>query len=245
MNLQKHAPKIFAGIACVGVFTTTFLAIRATPKAMKAMADSGATTRKERVNAGWKYYIPTGASAVITVAAIIANHSSLVRENTKLALAYGFGQTALRLYSERVTPQVRQEISQQTVEQIKAQQPAAETILIDPASVADNISVKYVDYLSNRECYMTRNQIKAAIDEFTETYLKHEGKGSLNQLYSCFHNTAIEAPIGYLGETHGWKYVNEQGPIPLVSSGFDKAGLPCAVLDYVNPPQPDFSDEFA
>ena len=242
MSVQKITPKLFAGLACIGVGTTAYLAAKASPEAKKAIEESGATTRKEKFAVGIKYYIPTIASGVITIAAIIANHSTLVRENTKLALAYGFGQTAVRLYSEKVSPQVRQEINQQAFEKVQQE---TDTVLVDPSTISDDAKMKFKDYLSNRECYMSRNQIKTALQEFEDLYLKTEGKGSLNQLYSCFHGTAIEMPIGYFGETHGWKYVNNQGPIPIISSGFDEQGILCAVLDYANPPQSDYNNEFA
>lgn len=242
---MKVSPKIFAGVACFGVGMTTFLGIKATPAAMKAIEESGAKTWKEKTKVAWKYYIPTMASGVITIASIIANHSSLIRENTKMALAYEFGQTALRLYSEKATPQVRQEVSQQAFEQVQQAANKENIVLTDPTTIPDDVPMQMKDYLSNRVCFMSRNQVKAALDEFEENYLKKEGRGSLNQLYSCFHGTAIETPIGSLGETHGWKYVDGQRPIPLISAEFNEQGLLYAVLDYANPPQPGFDNEFA
>ena len=239
---QKILSKVFAGVAVFGVGMTTYLAVKATPGAMEAIKESGAKTRKEKLKVAFKHYIPTMASGVITITSIIANHSTLAKENAKVAFAYGIGQTALRIYSEHMTPQVRQEANQQVFEQVNTTQ---DVVFLDPTSVPDNISVNFIDYLSNRECYLSRKQITEALNEFEESYLKINGKGSLNQLYSCFHGTAIENPIGYFGEIHGWIYKDCQGPIPLISPGFNKQGLPCAVLDYVNPPQNNYNDEFA
>lgn len=239
MNLKKITPKLFAALACAGVGMTAYLAAKASPEAKKAVEESGVQTWKEKVKVGFKYYIPTMASGVITVAAIVADHCYLVRKNTTLAIAYGFGQTALNLYAERATPQVRKEVTQEVIKnQVIPEELNVNTIPEDKAC-------QFYDYLSNRDCYMSRTQITAALNEFKQKYLEVDGKGSLNQLYSCFHGTAIETDIGPFGDSHGWKYVNNQGPVPLIYAGFNRQGLPCIVLDYENPPQPGFDNEFA
>lgn len=237
MNLQKFAPKIFAGTAILGAATTTVLAVAETPKAMKCIEESNAVTFKEKLKACWKCYIPAGASYVITVASIISGFSSLMQKNTELALAYGFGQTALRLYSERTPVEVRQEIGKQMM--AMHEPTITYTVQQDPAADAKSQQVKYYDYLSDRDFYASEIQIENAIMEFEETVLKDKGYGSLNELYSCFHNENLK-PIGYTGDILGWKYINGQGPIPLKSPSFDKNGLPCTVLDYVNPPQDEY-----
>lgn len=239
MNLQKISPKLFAGVAVLGTLTTAILAARETPKAVQLIEASKAKTFREKAKACWKCYIPAGASCVITVASIIGGFSDLMRKNTELALAYGIGQTAIRLYSERTPAEVRQEIGTQMMHMHEPE--TAQCIQSDPGSDPKDQIVKFYDYMSNQEFYDTRRGVENAIEEFTETVLKVYGYGSLNQLYSCFHNDAIKKS-GYVGDVLGWKYVNEQGPIPLISPDFDKYGNPCIVLDYVNPPIYDFTE---
>ena len=241
MNLQKFTPKIFAGIGVVGVVSTAVLAVRSTPKAMQLIEASGARTAKEKFKAAWKCYIPAGASGVITIAAIIANHSVLMRQNAELALAYGFGQTALRLYSERTPVETRNQIS---AEMMKSQEPPKEIVRLDTGFGPEDQINECFDYLSSRYFHASRNQINKAIDEFNETILKVEGQGSLNQLYLCFHNQDELPPMGF-ANLLGWKYVNGQGAVPMVTSEFDKNGNPCIVLDFFNPPQYDYNNTFA
>ena len=174
---------------------------------------------------------------MITVASIISGFNDLMRKNTELALAYGFGQTALRLYSERTPVEVRQDIGKQMM--VMHEPVNTRVVEQDPAADAKSQVVKYYDYLSDRDFHSSEIQIENALMEYTETVLKEKGYGSLNELYSCFHNEELK-PIGYIGDVLGWKFVNEQGPIPLKSASFDKHGLPCVVLDYVNPPQDDY-----
>lgn len=241
MNFQKVVPKIFAGVAVVGVPITAALAVKETPKALQLIAAANAVTGKEKAKACWKCYIPAMASGVITIAAIIANHSALMRQNASLALAYGVGQTALRLYSEKASPQVRQEVAT-----IAQQANVPETaVLLDPSSVPEDVIVLWKDYISEQEFHATYGQVKNAVDTFNENILKKNGEGSVNEFYELLLFTGIQT-IGDTGDRLGWKYSPEYPEIiPMRYAGFAKNGAPCAMLDFVNPPQYGFDNKFA
>lgn len=242
MNLEKLTPKIFVCIGVVGTVTTAALAVRETPKAMRLIEEAKAVTRREKFKAAWKCYIPAAASGVITMAAIIANHSVLMRQNAELALAYGFGQTALRLYSERTPVETRNQISAEMMQ--KKEPPKGEMIpLRTDMDPKDQINV-WFDYYSSRYFHASTNQVNAAIDEFNETVVKADGRGSLNQLYLCFHNPDELPPMGF-ANLLGWKYRDGQGAIPMITTEPDKYGNPKTILDFFNPPQYDFANEFA
>lgn len=241
MDFQKIAPKLFLGVAVIGVPVTAALAVKQTPKALQLIAEAKAVTPKEKVNAAWKCYIPAAASAVITIAAVIANHSTLMRQNASLALAYGFGQTALRLYSEKSTPQVRYEVSA-----IAQQANDPDTmILLDPSSVPEDTIVQWKDYISDQEFHASYGQVKNAVEHFNKDILQKDGEGSINQFYECLAFTEL-GTIGDNGDRLGWKYSPEYPEIiPMRYAGFGKNGAPCAILDFVNPPQYGFDNKFA
>lgn len=241
MNLQKIAPKIFAGAAILGTVTTAVLAVHETPKALKLIEQANAKTFKEKAKACWKCYIPAGASCVITIASIVSGFNDLMRKNTELAFAYGFGQTALRLYSERA-PEVRQQI---TAEMMRMQEPPS-TVYIPPEECADPKDQvnQCFDYLSGRYFHASTNQIKNAFMEFNETIAKVNGKGSLNQLYSCFHNPEELPNVGF-ADLLGWKYQGGETAVPMITTEPDKYGNPCVILDFCNPPNYDYNNEFA
>ena len=240
MNFQKITPKLFVGIAVIGVPVTAALAVKYTPKAMQLIEEANAVTSKQKVKAAWKCYIPAMASAAITIAAVVANHSVLMRHNTSLALAYGFGQTALRLYSEKATSSERERVST-----IAMQANVPQMMLLDPVTAPEDTIIKWKDYISDQEFMATYRQVKNAVDDFNENILKKDGEGSINQFYELLAFTGLQT-MGDNGDRLGWRYSVEYPEIiPMRYTGFSKNGVPCAILDFVNPPQYGFDNNFA
>lgn len=244
----RNSPKLCAAIAVIGVGTTAVLAVKETPKALRLIEERKAGTKKEKINAAWRCYIPAAASGVITIAAIITGHSIHLQRYGELAVAYGFSQSMLRLYSEKV----RKEYGEQREAELRAQAgvrlmqivepPAGKLIPLDITSDLDphdkvNICL---DYYAGRECHLTRNEIKKAVKEFNETVMKKNGYGCMNDLYLCFHKPDELCEVGF-GALLGWNYSRDGEVIPMVTSEFDKYGNPCMVLDFYNPPQYDFN----
>lgn len=243
MNLKNIPPKLYAGVAIAGVGITAYLSARGALQAEKRIAETGAVTKREKFKAAFPCYIGAIASGGVTIASILGGFNDLIRRNTEFAIAYGFGQTVIRLYSERTPMETRKQISNEV---IQMQEPAiGELIPLDTTSGPNDKITEWSDYLSDRTFHASKNQVISGLEEFTETILKVNGYGSLNQLYVCFHNPDELGTIGFMGDILGWKYVNEQGPIPLITPGFNKYGLTCTVLDYANPPKEGYNNEFA
>ena len=248
----KHCPKLLAAAAIAGTVTTAVMAVRETPKALelleakKKQLDRPVLTKKETIQTVWKCYIPSAASGLLTVTAIVAGNSIWAQRNTELAIAYSLGQSAMRLYSQKVASevgitkaiQIHEEV--QTTQQLPVQ---GKLIPLDSYSNDPKDKVEeYYEYYSGNTFHASRNQIEAAIDEFNSTYiLGNDGRGSLNQLYSCFHNDAELPQIGS-GDLLGWKYDEKfcEGVVPMVTPEMNKYGNLRAVLDYFNPPKYDF-----
>ena len=241
MKLSKCIPKIFTLAAVLGVGTTVALAVEETPKALRLIEEAGAMTKREKINACWKCYIPALASGFLTVVAIVVPTFKLTRENAKLALAYGVSQTALRLYSDKTTPEVRQQIATVSAEAYRQ----GETIALKPEEAPEDEIVQWRDYISDQEFHATYSQVKWAVKSFNKNILQVEGKGSINEFYEKLCFTELQ-PIGDNGDRLGWKYTSTYPEIiPIRYAGFTKKGIPCAILDFVNPPQYGFDTEFA
>jgi len=69
-SLSKHSPEILVGIGITGMVTTTVLAVKATPKALKLIEETKKEERKDKltpietVKATWKCYIPAAVTGV-------------------------------------------------------------------------------------------------------------------------------------------------------------------------------------
>ena len=107
-------------------------------------------------------------------------------------------------------------------------------------------NILWKEYIYGKEFKATKRQVKEAIRCFNEDYLKLTGEGSVNQLYEYFKYFSELDAIGEQGDNLGWKYTAEYPEvIPLIYSSFSKDALPCAVLDFVNPPNYDYDNKFA
>lgn len=91
--IKKHSSTILSIVSGIGVITTTILAVKATPKAVKlieeAKKDEEDLTPLEMVKVAWKPYIPTGISALSTITCIFCNGYINSKIQTSLISAYG------------------------------------------------------------------------------------------------------------------------------------------------------------
>lgn len=74
--LKKNAPAILTGAACVGTIVTAIFSAKATPTALKLIEEAkqekrDELTTAEKIKAGWRPYIPAGASGLATMACMI------------------------------------------------------------------------------------------------------------------------------------------------------------------------------
>ena len=104
---SKHSPQILTGLGVAGLVTTTVLAIKATPKAVRVVEEE-AYERKEEltpievVKVAWKCYIPTAISMSTSIACILFASSAHRKRNAALAAAYKLSETALIEYRDKV-----------------------------------------------------------------------------------------------------------------------------------------------
>ena len=111
---SKHSPEILTGIGIAGMITTTVLAVKATPKALKDIDEYKATNLCEdekikpvdAVKVAWKHYIPAAVTGTVSVACLVGASSVNARRNTALATAYKLSEKALSEYKEAVVETV-------------------------------------------------------------------------------------------------------------------------------------------
>ena len=121
---MKHSPEILTGIGIAGMITTTVLAVKATPKALRLIDAkkrdifdnldpediSGnstdytevSLTPLEVVKTAWKPYSAAAVTCVASVTCLIGASSVNAKRNAALATAYELSKTALSDYKEKV-----------------------------------------------------------------------------------------------------------------------------------------------
>ena len=127
ISISKHSPEILTGIGIAGMITTTFLAVRATPKALELIEEKKDELNNKQVEerldkngdlrdykeitklkfpdlfkATWKCYIPAAVTSVVSIACLVGASSVHIKRNAVLATAYQLSETALTEYKEKV-----------------------------------------------------------------------------------------------------------------------------------------------
>ena len=107
-KLSEHSPEILTGIGITGLLSTTVLAVKATPKALRLIdekkeeIDTDEITNMEVVKTCWKCYIPAAVTASVSVACLIGANSVNNKRNAVLATAYKLSESAFSEYKEKV-----------------------------------------------------------------------------------------------------------------------------------------------
>jgi len=251
--LTRKSPEILTGIGIAGMITTTVLAVKATPKALrlideaehkKAVAwnnenpdyDNGADriklTKTETVKAAWKPYIPAVVTGVCSVACIIGANSVHLRRNAALATAYQLSTTAFNEYKEKVVETIgekKEKVVRQNIAKDKVEKnPVSKTEVF----VTGNGTSLFYDPLSGRYFESDMNKVEKAVNNLNWSMNNgNEPYISLTQLYD-------ELGLSHTGvsDNIGWKV--EDGNIELaVSAQVSDDGRPCLVMDFLRAPE--------
>lgn len=107
-TLRRRAPEVLTGVGIAGMMTTTVLAVKATPEAIrriearKKAEHHQKLTAVQTVQTAWKCYIPAGVTGVVSVTCLIGASVTNGRRNAALATAASLAETSLREYRSKV-----------------------------------------------------------------------------------------------------------------------------------------------
>ena len=234
----KHSPEILTGIGIAGMISTTVMAVKATPKALKLIdnaelkkANESCTpyeghnlSKTEIVKTTWKCYIPAAITGGLSIACLIGASSVNLRRNAALATAYTLSETTLRDYQKKVVETIGEKKEQSVRDAV-----AKEKVII----TGRGDSLCY-DSVSGRYFKSDMETIKKAENEL-DVRLRNEMYVSLNEFY---YEIGLE-PLRVIGEDLGWNI--DSGYLDLnFSSQIASDGTPCLVLDYGVAPRYDF-----
>lgn len=239
--VTKHSPEILTGLGIAGMITTTVLAVKATPKALKLIdAKKGELqlepdeklTAVETVKATWKCYIPAAVTGVTSVACLIGASSVNARRNAALATAYNLSATALAEYKDKVIETVGEK-----KEQVIRDKVAEERIKKEPVSnnsaiiVSGTGTTRCFDTITKRRFTSDIENIKKIVNELNRRMVNGDDYISLNEFY---YELGLDGCA--VGDDLGWNVT--RGLIELdFSAQLDTDGVPCIVLDYMVAPK--------
>ena len=242
-SITKHSPEILTGIGIAGMITTTVLAVKATPKAIRLIEEAKEEkgedlTKAETVKTCWKAYIPAAAICVASTACLIGASSVSIRRNAMLATAYKLSETAFSEYKEKVVETIGDEKEKIVREKISEERIKKNPITKNEIIMTDYGDTQFYETLSGRYFKSDIEQIKKVVNYLNKDMLQDMfGTISLNEFYDELELERID-----LGDELGWRVDKGLIEIDFTSKIADN-GKPCIVLDYINAPYYGF-DKF-
>lgn len=241
--MSKHSPEILTGLGIAGMLTTTVLAVRATPKALKLIEEKQEelypnSTEKltvvETVKAAWKPYVPAVVTGTVSATCLIGASSVNLRRNAALAAAYHLSETALAEYKEKVIETVgknREKSIRNKVDKARVDRnpPNDKEVIL----TGDGDTLCY-DYHSGRYFKTSIDKLKKVENELNARLLR-EDYISLNDFYD-----EIGLSFTQMGDDLGWHVSG--GLIEFAFSSQLVHDTPCLVLNYSVAPQHDYSN---
>lgn len=239
-TLSKHRPAILMGVGITGMFTTTVLAVRATPKAMALIEEERCTkdvdklTVVDTVKACWKCYIPATAIAIASTACLVGSHTESTRRATALATAYKISETALNEYKDAVIETIGEKKEKAVREKM-----TENTLKKNPVDEEFVHSTGYGNTLCHDAVFgsyfrSSRAAIERAIVEINRRIVSGDMYASLNDFYDELNIPHID-----IGDLIGWNL--DDGEIKINDDyGGSCTGEPTLVIRYNVNPKYDF-----
>lgn len=234
--LTKHSPEILTGVGIAGMITTTVLAVRATPKALRLIEEKKEHSRKEVkpievVKTCWKCYIPAAVTGTISIACLIGASSVNARRNTALATAYKLSETALTEYKEKVVETIGEKKERDIKDAIAKDKIANNPVQEQNIIFTGNGDSLCYEPLSDRYFTSDIEKIRKAANDLN-TRMWDEMYISLNEFYSEIGLREIA-----IGEEIGWNINNGEKIDLYFSAHLTDEGRPCLVLEFNIPPK--------
>lgn len=241
---KKHSPEILTGIGIAGMITTTVLAVKATPKAVKIIEDYEETVLCDHekikpvdaVKLTWKCYIPAAVTGTMSIACLIGASKVSLKRNAALATAYKLSETALSDYREKVIETIGEKKEKTVQEKVAEKQIRDNPVNDKTVVITGHGKTLCYDPMSGRYFESSVEKIRAAENKLNKDMLHNlSGYCSLNDFYDELGLSHTD-----VGDLVGWN-TNHLIDIDINAKVADNE-QPCIVLTYFN--KPDYNYEF-
>lgn len=238
--LSKHAPEILVGVGITGMWTTTVLAVTATPKAVALIEEERVAkevdklTPWETVKVCWKCYVPAAATGALSTACLIGASSVSARRNAALATAYKLSETALSEYKNAVIETIGEKKERTVRDKVAENAIKQEHIDEEDVIITGRGNTRCYDAVFGRCFRSSREVIERAMNEVNRRIVSGDMYASLNDFYD-------EIDLGHvdIGDLLGWNL--DDGEIKIdFSSQLAHNGEPTLVIHYNVVPKYDF-----
>lgn len=247
--VSKRSPEILTAIGITGMVSTTILAVKATPKALKQIDEAKinkmeieddeielSLTPIETIKVAWKPYVPAAITGSISIACLIFANTIHAKRTAALATAYQLSATALNEYKEKVIETIGEKKEKTIREQVAQEKVNKNPVSTTEVIIAGSGSVLFLEPVSMRYFESDIERIRKIINDIN--YQLSSGMNeyiSLSQFYD-----EIGLSHTHISDDIGWN-IGRDGLID-INFPATKAddGRPCLVLEYQVEPRRDY-----
>lgn len=251
-TIEKRLPEILTGLGIAGMLTSTVIAVKSTPKALK-LIDAEKEKRKSEgnnedlkpvdiVQIAWKPYLPVLALSASSVACLIGANSVHGRRHAALYSAYKLSETALSDFKskvEEVVPEKKVKEIKQKIAEDKVDDAVNKENKADGSTkviISSDGDTWFVDPFTNGSFLSSTTKIDAAINRLNKR-LFNEMFVSLSDLYD-----ELELEHTTNSDYVGWSIDDD-----LIESDFSDAivrnGKAYVVMDFTRRPEYGYDDK--
>ena len=244
----NNSPAIMSAMAVTGVISTTVLAVRATPQALRnveyerelresSWVDRFRTDKDQYadepvdelrildyVKLTWRDYIPAAAVGLSTISLIVGAQAVNTRRNAALMTVYSLTENAFKDYKDNVIETLGEKKNQLVNDNVAKKRveknpPKDADILVD-----DEGKILCYESLSGRYFKSDKETIRKAQNDVNKILIDNVYV-SLNDFYEMLGMSS-----NALGEEVGWR--SEHVMEIIFSSVLTPTGIPCLSIDY-------------
>lgn len=238
-----NSPLILTGLGCIGVVTTSVLAVQAGMSAEKTVENARAVasmkreaadppvvfTRKEKFEMTWKLYLLPVCSAALTVGCVIGAQKINARRAATLAGVLALTQDDLRTYKDKVREKMTGPKAKEVDDEIAESKGRRAIANSEVVNIPEG-DVLCVEAYTGRTFASSRNKIERAENDLNRRMLNGMGEAaSLSEFYDL-----LGLPHTDPSDEYGWNTVT---PLEIkFTSMLTDDRKPALVMSYEEPP---------
>lgn len=239
-SISRHSPEILTGIGIAGMVTTTILAVKATPKAIKLIEAEkqakhvDALSPVDTIKTVWKCYIPAAMTGVSSIACLIGSNAINAKRNAALTTVYTLSEMARNEYKEKVIETIGEKKERTIKEKVDAERIKKDPVSKKEVIITEKGTTLCYDHVFGRYFKSDIDIINRAMNKINREIVINM-YASLNDFYAELGLSPVE-----MGYDLGWNI--DDGTIEIEpSSQLADDGTPCLVIDYSVSPKYNYS----
>lgn len=184
--LIKHEPELLVGIGIAGMISSTILAVKATPKALRLIEQergySDITKPLNIIKIAWRPYLCPAILSIASISCIIGGTTINTKRNAALTTAYAITENAFSTYRNKVIETIGEKKEQSVRNKIAQENIDKDPPVNNQVVITANGNTLFKDSISERYFRSDINKIRNIINELNRKMMI-ENYISLDEFY--------------------------------------------------------------